>query len=384
MPVITAASDPDADLEAGLAARFAGLRVAIVHYWLVGPGGGENVVKTMLRIFPQADVHTMVAKLDYADTVVPRHRLRTSLLQKIPGAPKMHRALLPLAPFALENLNLDDYDLIISSESGPAKGILPPLGAVHVCYCHSPMRYIWDQYHQYRASTGWLQRTAVSLTIDKLRIWDVTNAKRVDRFIANSHHVAKRISKYYRRPSTVIYPPVEVGEFSTAGSIEDFYLITGRHVSYKRIDLAIEACNRLGRRLVITGTGPTIEFAGQCRFEDLKTYYRTARAFLMPGEEDFGIAPVEAMASGRPVIAFASGGATETVVPGLSGLHFQDQTAEGLIQAIEAFEATETAFDPAAIRAHAMRFSRERFLREFSDFVSEAISAARTEGDAYR
>jgi glycosyltransferase involved in cell wall biosynthesis len=317
------------------------------------------------------------------------------MLQRIPGAARMHRALLPFASVALENLDLDNYDLIISSESGPAKGILPPLNAVHVCYCHSPMRYIWDQYHQYRRGAGWLRRLVLSLTIPQLRIWDVASSLRVDRFIANSAHVAKRIRKYYRRPAEVIYPPVEVFDFEPAEAAEDFYLITGRHVPYKRIDLAIEACNRLGRPLVITGTGPdtarlrklagpTVKFVGQCSFADLKRYYAHARAFLMPGEEDFGIAPVEAMASGRPVLAYASGGATETVVPHLSGLHFTEQSAEALVEAIMRFEAQEARFDPAAIRAHSLKFSRERFLREFADFVEDVLASSKTAQDVYR
>lgn len=381
--------------EAALRARFEGLRVAIVHYWLVGPGGGENVVKTMLRLFPQADVLTLVEKPDYSRTIVPRERLRTSFLQKIPGAAAAHRALLPLAPMALENLDLDGYDLIISSESGPAKGIMPPLKAVHVCYCHSPMRYIWDQYHHYRSATGLLKRWILSLSVAWLRQWDASSAMRVDRFVANSHHVATRIAKYYRRKAQVIYPPVEVQDFSGGEAPGDYYLITGRHVSYKRIDLAIEACNRLGRRLVITGTGPdtaalrklagpTVEFVGQCSFADLKRYYAGARAFLMPGEEDFGIAPVEAMASGRPVIAFASGGALETVVPGVSGVHFTAQTVESLVGALTSFEGSEAAFDPAAIRAHAATFSRERFLTEFAAFVEEALAVRQDPLAAYR
>lgn len=389
------AADDGAAPAVDRAARFAGLRVAIVHYWLVGPGGGENVVKTMLTLFPQADVFTMVAKPDYADTVVPRARLRTSMLQHLPGATRMHRALLPLAPFALENLNLDGYDLIISSESGPAKGVLPPLNAVHICYCHSPMRYLWDQYHHYRGAAGWLQRVVLSLTVARLRLWDIGSALRVDRFVANSRHVANRIARYYRRPATVIYPPVEVDDFTPAAAVGDYYLVTGRHVSYKRIDLAIEACNRLGRRLIVTGTGPesarlrrlagpTVELVGQCSFADLKRYYAGARAFLMPGEEDFGIAPVEAMASGRPVIAFASGGARETVVPGLSGIHFAEQSVEATVAAIEAFEQWEPAVDPAAIRRHAQRFSRERFLDDFADFVDGTLAAAKTEAGTFR
>jgi glycosyltransferase involved in cell wall biosynthesis len=366
-------------------------KVAIVHYWLVGSGGGENVVKAMLELFPQADVFTLVERPDFSISIVPRERLRTSYLQRIPGAARFYRALLPLMPTALENFDLRGYDLIISSESGPAKGILPPLGALHICYCHSPMRYIWDQYHEYKASTGWLQQLVLSLCITRLRLWDQASSTRVDRFVANSRYVASRIGRYYRREADVIYPPVDVDDFSISETIGDYYLITGRHVSYKRIDLAIEACNALGRKLIITGDGPetsrlrsiagaTISFVGRCSLDDLKRYYAEASAFLMPGEEDFGIAPVEAMASGRPVIAFASGGATETVVDQKTGIFFREQSVESLKDGILAYEARVDTFDPNAIRAHALGFAKSRFMSEFSHFVNEAMNARSNQG----
>lgn len=370
-------------------------RVAVVHYWLVGGGGGENVVKAMLELFPEADVFTLVENPAFSETIVPRHRIRTSFLQRIPGASRHYRALLPLMPTALENLDLRGYDLIISSESGPAKGIVPPLDAVHICYCHSPMRYLWDQYHEYRLGAGWLQRLILALCITRLRLWDQASSLRVDRFVANSKYVASRIGRYYRRDAHVIHPPVDVDDFALSATRGDYYLITGRHVGYKRIDLAIAACNALGRRLVITGdgpetprlralAGPTIEFAGRCSFEELKRHYAEARAFLMPGEEDFGIAPVEAMASGRPVIAFARGGATETVVDGKTGLFFGEQSAAALGDAILAYEACEECFDPPAIRQHALRFAKSRFLTEFAAFVGDALTASRTGPGAWR
>jgi glycosyltransferase involved in cell wall biosynthesis len=369
-------------------------RVAIVHYWLVGGGGGENVVKAMLELFPEADVFTLVEDPAFSSTIVPRHRLRTSFLQRIPGAARHYRALLPLMPAALENLDLRGYDLIISSESGPAKGIVPPLDAVHICYCHSPMRYLWDQYHEYRSGAGWLQRLILALCITRLRLWDQASSLRVDRFVANSNYVASRIGRYYRRTAHVIHPPVDVDDFALSEIRGDYYLITGRHVGYKRLDLAIAACNALGRRLVITGdgpetprlralAGPTIDFVGRCSFDALKRYYAEARAFLMPGEEDFGIAPVEAMASGRPVIAFARGGATETVVDGKTGLFFREQSAASLGDAILAYEALAETFEPAAIRAHALGFAKSRFLSQFSEFVGEALDAGRTRSGAW-
>lgn len=359
-------------------------KVAIIHYWLVAIAGGEQVVRSLLNIYPEADVFTLVADEDVARKVAGDRKVVTSYLQKIPGATKMHRKLILLMPSALENFDLSGYDLIISSESGPAKGVLVPLGAKHVCYCHTPMRYIWDQFPDYRRESGRIVRWVMSAAIARLRMWDFLSAARVDAFVANSHHVARRIAQYYRRESTVIAPPVDVDEFYIADAVEDYYLITGRHVGYKRIDLAIDACERLGRRLVITGTGPETEslkrragknttFVGQCSFPALKAYYAKARAFLMPGEEDFGIAPVEAMASGRPVLAFARGGALDTVVDGSSGILFDEQHVDSLCDAMLRFENCEQRFVPAAIRAHAAGFSRARFEADFRDLV-ERIS----------
>ncbi|GAA0752362.1 glycosyltransferase family 4 protein [Sphingomonas sp. ABOLD] len=355
-------------------------RVAIVHYWLVGIAGGEQVVRSLLNIYPQADVFTLIADPDVARKLCGDRKVGTSYLQKIPGATKMHRKLLPLMPGALENLDLSGYDLVISSESGPAKGVLVPLGAKHICYCHTPMRYLWDQFPEYRRESGALVRWMMSALIGRLRMWDFQSAARVDAFVANSHHVARRIAQYYRREAAVIAPPVDVDKFHLADAVEDYYLITGRHVGYKRIDLAIDACERLGRRLVITGTGPDTDslkrrsgrntlFVGQCSFAELKDYYAKARAFLMPGEEDFGIAPVEAMASGRPVLAFARGGALDTVIDGTSGILFDEQSADGLCDAILRFEAGSARFEPKAIRAHASGFSRARFEADFKAFV---------------
>jgi glycosyltransferase involved in cell wall biosynthesis len=366
------------------------LRVAIIHYWLVGEAGGEKVVKSILNIFPQADIFALVVDWDIARTIVGDRKITTSFLQKIPFAKRFYRKLLPIMPAALENHDLTGYDLIISSEAGPSKGVLPPLGAVHVCYCHSPMRYIWDQYSEYRQSSGWLAKLIMSLSVAQLRAWDFLTAARVDHFAANSTHVAKRISQYYRRQSTVIHPPVDTDDFYVSDTTDDYYLITGRHVSYKRIDLAIAACNRLNRRLVVTGAGPetaalkrlagpNVTFVGQCDFSDLKRYYSRARAFLMPGEEDFGIAPVEAMASGRPVIARASGGALDTVIDGFSGTLFHDATIDGLCEAIEYFESIESRFDRKAIAAHAASFSRERFESRFAAFVEEAMRGENTD-----
>lgn len=363
------------------------LRVAIVHYWLVGIAGGEKVVEQILKVYPQADIFTMLEDPEVSRKMVGDRKVVTSFIQKLPGAKNYYRKLLPIMPIAVENFDVSGYDLVISSESGPAKGVLPGLGAVHICYCHSPMRYIWDQYQDYKATTGALGRFVMTVSVPFLRLWDRLSSDRVTHFLANSTHVASRIRQYYGREATVLHPPVSVDEFST-GVAEDFYLITGRHVAYKRIDLAIRACNELGRRLVITGTGPetkklkamagpTITFEGQVGFGRLKELYASCRAFLMPGEEDFGIAPVEAMASGRPVIAYGYGGALDSVVPDLSGLLFAEQSADGLREAILAFEAKSDRFDPAAIRGHAQRFSEEHFRSAFKAFVEKATAGRR-------
>jgi glycosyltransferase involved in cell wall biosynthesis len=364
------------------------LRVAIVHYWLVGLGGGEKVVQEILQIYPQADVFTLIDDPSFSREFLPGTKITTSFLQHIPFAKKLHRKLLPLMPAALENLDLSGYDLIISSESGPAKGVMPPLGAVHVCYCHSPMRYVWDQYHEYMREAGLLARIVLRSVVARLRVWDFATSMRVDRFAANSNHIARRIGQFYRRDATVIHPPVDISAFAPAPRKSDYYLITGRHVGYKRIDLAIAACEKLGRKLVITGAGPDTDrlrklagpnttFVGQCSFQDLARYYGEARAFLMPGQEDFGIAPVEAMASGTPVIAYAYGGALDTVVPGISGLLFDDQSQESLAAAITRFEACESDFDPDAIAAHAQSFGRDVFRSRFAAFVEEALAEGR-------
>lgn len=358
-------------------------RIAVVHYWLVGIAGGEKVLQEILRLYPEADVFTLIHAPEVSARLVGDRKLTVSFMQRIPGVRRFYRKLLPLMPIAVENIDVSGYDLVISSESGPAKGVLPALGAAHVCYCHSPMRYIWDQYQEYKTGSGWLGRTVMSLTVPFLRLWDRSTSDRVTHFVANSAHVADRISQYYGRAAKVIHPPIAVQDFAIAAP-QDFYLITGRHVAYKRFEIAIEACNRLGRRLVITGegpetkrlkalAGPTITFEGQVPFERLKTLYATCQAFLMPGEEDFGIAPVEAMASGRPVIAYGYGGALDSVVPGTSGLLFEEQSVDGLLDAIRRFEAAADEYDPIRIRDHALNFSEEVFATRFAAEVEQAI-----------
>ncbi len=367
------------------------MRVAIVHYWLVSMRGGEKVVEALCDMYPEADIFTLVCDHDKLSDKLRRHRIFTSFLQRIPGARRRYQSLLPLMPFALEGFDLSSYDLILSSESGPAKGIIPPPQAVHICYCHSPMRYIWDHYHLYRKNAGLVAKMMMPLVAPLLRTWDANSSLRVDRFIANSHHVASRIAKYYRRSSVVVHPPVAVDDFSPATAVDDFYLCAGQIVPYKRVDLAVRTFTRLGRNLVVVGdgdakelaalkriAGPTIRFVGSASFAELKEYLARCRALIFPGEEDFGIVPVEAMASGRPVIAFGRGGALDTVVPGQTGLLFKEQTEQSLADAIELFETMEHRFYPDLIQLHAAQFSAVNFKAAMKRVIGQALSERHT------
>ena len=360
-------------------------RVAIVHYWIVGDAGGEKVVKAICELFPGADIFTLVHDPDVSAQLYPGHRVISSFIQKIPKASKIYTKLLPLMPSALEGLDLSGYDLVISSESGPAKGVITPADSVHVCYCHTPMRYLWDQFAAYMATSGLLTRFSMMLFGPWLRTWDVSTSTRVDLFVANSNYVKERIWRFYRRDATVIAPPIDVHDFAPVEAPEDFYFIAGRHVAYKRIELAIRMANATGRRLVVSGVGPetaalkklagsTVEFVGQVSFAELKSLYARCAAFLMPGEEDFGITPVEAMACGRPVIAYDRGGVRDTVIDGTTGVLFSEQSVEGLIQAIDRFERDRALFKPDAIAQHAQQFSRARFLNDFKRAVDEAVA----------
>ncbi|MEG9502535.1 MAG: glycosyltransferase [Methylorubrum extorquens] len=363
------------------------MRVAIIHYWLVGMRGGEKVIEALCRMYPGADIFTHVVVPEALSEDLLRHKIRTSFIAKLPRAARMYKSYLPLMPLALEQLDLSGYDLIISSESGPAKGIIPPEGAVHLCYCHSPMRYIWNMYHDYRRTAGPMARAAMPLLTHYLRTWDESSSARVDQFVANSSTVAGRIRRYYRRDAAIVHPPVDVSAFAPVApeEVDDYYLMVGELVRYKRPDIAVRAFNATKRRLVVIGggemlaelralAGPTVQILGSQPFASLRHHYARARALIFPGEEDFGIVPVEAMASGRPVIAYGRGGATETVVDGRTGLFFDEQSEEALIDAIARLESL--SFDPAQIARHAHQFNPARFERQMREAVSKVWTDA--------
>jgi glycosyltransferase involved in cell wall biosynthesis len=292
---------------------------------------------------------------------------------------------------ALERFDLSEYDLIISSESGPAKGVLTRSDAIHVCYCHTPMRYLWDMYQDYLARCGVIKRLVFGFLALRLRIWDLATASRVDHFVANSRHVAKRIAKHYRREATVIHPPVSTNDF-IIDIPEDYYLLLGQLVAYKQPELAVRAFNRLGKKLLVIGEGEeltklqsiaksNVEFLGHQPFEVVRQHLSRCRALIFPGEEDFGITPVEAQASGRPVIAFARGGALETVIENVTGVFFSQPEVESLIEAVVCFESRLDEFDPKVIRSHSMRFGSEHFKAQFKAYVDARLAERSSLGD---
>lgn len=356
-----------------------GKKVALVHDWLVTYGGGERVVEEFTRLFPEAPIYTTVYDQKRLGWLFPPEKVLPSFMQQIPGATRHYTKMLSLMPKAFESFDLSGYDIVLSSSSSCAKGVITGADTLHVSYIHTPMRYAWDLYHQYIAGSNPLVRFGMKRLLPKIRQWDALTGLRVDQFIANSNTTRRRIEKIYRRPSAVIFPPIDT-EFYTPGDgeSEDFYLILSRFVHYKRIDLAIQACNKLGRKLVIIGdggerkhlhaiAGPTIEFTGIIDNETCLDYYRRCRAFLFPGLEDFGMTPVEAMACGKPVIAYGKGGALDSVVEGLSGHFFPEQNVESMVRGIEEFE--EMSFSPAEIRRYAEGFSKERFRREVGEVI---------------
>jgi glycosyltransferase involved in cell wall biosynthesis len=355
------------------------MKSALVHYWLVGKRGGEIVLEAMGEVLPQADLVAHVIKPDSLFGSLRDRTLIRTFISRLPMAERRYQVYLALMPLALEMLDLNSYDLILSSEAGPAKWVIPGPNARHICYCHSPLRYIWDQREIYFGQLPAPLRPFAHAMASSLRRSDALSAHRVDQFIANSTFVRNRIWKYYRREAEVIHPPIDVKQY-TVGDGGDYYLIAGEHRRYKRMDLAIKACTALGRRLIVAGgdsnakeltavAGPTVEFVGRPDDAAFRKLLAGCRALLFPGPEDFGIVAVEAMASGRPVIALAQGGALDSVDPGVSGLLYHGTEVEDVKSAILEFEANESAFTPSACVAQAMKFDRGLFLQKLRAVV---------------
>lgn len=376
--------------------------MAIVHHWFISRAGGERVVDTIASIFPKADLFTLFLDKKKLPPGLHKHKIITSILDGIPLARRVHRHLLPLYPLAVEMLDLSGYDLIISSDSGPMKGVVTDPHSTHICYCYSPMRYLWDAHAAYFRRMSPMTRTIFRVVSHYVRNWDYSSAQRVDQFIAISRYVAGRIRKYYRRDSTIIHPPVNTSHSFIAAKHEDYYLTVGRLVPYKCTDILIDACRQLGRKLVIAGDGPemkrlkkratkNIEFLGEVNDLMLRDLYAGCRAFLFAADEDFGLVPLEAHSYGRPVIAFGKGGALETVKgtyypaqyrkdsqgSAITGVFFREQSSASLAEAILSFENCPDIFVPQQIQRHAHQFDTSVFLDRMRTYISSVMSEHR-------
>lgn len=367
------------------------MRVALVHDWLTGMRGGERCLEAFCEIFPDADLFTLVHVPRSVSPIVERRRIRTSFIQRLPGAAAGYRRYLPLFPAAINGFDLRGYDLVLSSSHAVAKSVPVPPGVLHVCYCFTPMRYVWDLYEDYfGVRAGWMMRTAMPPVAAALRRWDRRTAASVHHFVAISHFVADRIRRAYGRESDVIHPPVDVARFAIDESSDDYYLVVSALAPYKRVDLAIEAANRLRRRLIVVGTGPearrlaalagpTVEMLGWRDDAAVAQLYARCRALIFTPLEDFGITPLEAMACGRPVLAFGQGGVLETVVPPndaapATGLFFARQTVDDVVDAIERFEADPARFEPKALRRRAEAFDRPVFKERVEAYLRARLA----------
>ncbi len=362
------------------------MKVALVQDWLTELGGAEKVFKCLLEIYPEADVYTITSHKRVIDKLgIKRGKLKESFISRLPFGRSLYRNYLPLFPKAIESFDFSVYDIIISSSSSVAKGVMTNSNQLHVCYCHSPVRYAWDLYHHYlkdaKLNGFGLKKWYIRHVLHKLRIWDVISANRVDYFIANSNYIKRRINKVYRRDSYVIYPPVDVENHIAKSDKKDYYFAASRFVPYKKMDLIAKAFSQMpDKKLIMAGTGPdlrrvrsirsaNIEIKGYVTDEEMIDLMQNAKAFVFAANEDFGIIPVEAQACGTPVIGLGHGGSKETVLDGVTGVRFDKQSVDDIIQAVEEFEKSE--FDGVKIRNNAERFSKERFCEELKVFVEE-------------
>ena len=362
------------------------MKVAITADWLNSFGGAERVLLELRELFPEAPVYTTVHRPAGLPFDTRTWDVRTSFLQKVPFAKRRHQPFLPLMPLAFEQFDFSEYDLVLTTSSACAKGVITGPGTANICYCYTPSRYLWDLYHEYTRN-HW-GRALIAPVAHWLRLWDRLSADRVDHFIAISHEVAARIQRHYGRESEVIYPPVNVDRFTPSRRTpEDFYLVVSRLVGYKRIDLAVQTANRLRRNLVVVGdgaerrrleamAGPTVKFLGRRSDPEIADLYARCRGFFFPGHEDFGIAPVEAQAAGRPVVAFSRGGATETVIDGVTGVHFVEQSVDSMADAVLQLE--RLGMEPMQCRQNAERFDRLEFRRRLMRSIDRQMQKLRT------
>ena len=363
------------------------MRIALVHDWLNQMGGAESVLENLVALYPEAPVYTSIYRPEAMPEAYRRWDIRPSWLNRVPGIKRHHQAFLPLYPLAFEGLDLSGYDVVLTNKSGFCHGVVTGPETVHICYCLTPTRYLW-RYQEYAQSEGLRPVTHALLApvLLHLRMWDYLAAQRVDRFIAISAEVQRRIAKHYGRESEIVWPPVDVSRFAVAPSDGGYYLSVGRLVPYKRVDLAVRACTQLGLPLKVGGTGrdmarlkamagPTVEFLGWVPDDELGELMAGCRAFLFPGAEDFGIAPVQAMACGRPVIAYAAGGALDTVVEGVTGSLFSEQSVEALSAALAGFDPAR--FEAQAIRRHAEQYDAAVFRAKIGSVVAQAYEEHR-------
>lgn len=367
------------------------MKVAIVHDWLVNYGGAERVVEAFLSIYPDADIFTLVYDEKKIGKFFPKEKVHPSFIQKWPKSTRLYTKFLSFMPKAFEAFDFSSYDLVLCSSSSCAKGVITPPSVPHIAYIHTPMRYAWDQYFEYKKRSGKLTRFFMDKWMKDIRLWDFVSSQRIDHLIANSSYISRRIKKYWNRDSSVIYPPVDTTRLQPNNlPPEDFYVVFSRFVTYKKIDLAIAACGKLNKKLIVIGSGSQekelkklasqfpadlIKFTGRISDSEVKDYLQRCKALLFCAEEDFGIIPVEAQACGRPVIAFAKGGSLETVIKDKTGVFFYEQTVDSLSKAIIEFEekCSLKLFDSETISSHAKKFSTERFCKEIKEFIENNI-----------